>query len=122
MPRRGSAGPASAPARLDERPYGTHADYEGTVDRILFSYSLSMIPPFAAVLERARRDLRTGGRIVVVDFLDARGPVARGLERSHVHLGPARLHALRRLFPRHHEAIRSVGLWTYFLSAGARDA
>ena len=55
-----------------------------------------------------------------MDFLDAWGPVGFGLRRSHVHLGPERLAALRRLFPRHHEAIRSVGLWTYFLFAGAR--
>jgi S-adenosylmethionine-diacylgycerolhomoserine-N-methlytransferase len=105
---------------LDPRPYGSHPDYEGRVDAVLFSYSLSMIPPFEEVLERARLDLRPGGRIAVVDFLDARGPVGFGLRRSHVHLGPERLGALRRLFPRHHEAIRSVGLWTYFLFAGAR--
>jgi S-adenosylmethionine-diacylgycerolhomoserine-N-methlytransferase len=105
---------------LDPRPYGSHAEHEGGVDALLFSYSLSMIPPFEEVLERARLDLRPGGRIAVVDFLDARGPVGFGLRRSHVHLGPERLGALRRLFPRHHEAIRSVGLWTYFLFAGAR--
>ena len=103
---------------LDPRPYGSHAEYEGGVDAVLFSYSLSMIPPFEEVLERARLDLRPGGRIAVVDFLDARGPVGFGLRRSHVHLGRERLRALRRLFPRHHEAIRSVGLWEYFLFAG----
>jgi S-adenosylmethionine-diacylgycerolhomoserine-N-methlytransferase len=100
---------------LDARPYGSHAGYVGTADAILFSYSLSMIPPYDHVLERARRDLRPGGRVVVVDFLDARGPVGLGLRRSHVHLGPERLRALRRLFPSHREAVRSVGLWTWFL-------
>ena len=87
---------------------------------MLFSYSLSMIPPFEEVLERARLDLRPGGRIAVVDFVDARGPVGFGLRRSHVHLGPERLRALRRLFPRHHESIRTVGLWRYFLFTGER--
>jgi S-adenosylmethionine-diacylgycerolhomoserine-N-methlytransferase len=105
---------------LDPRPYGSHAEYEGGVDAVLFSYSLSMIPPFEEVLERARLDLRPGGRIAVVDFLDARGPVGFGLRRSHVHLGRERLRALRRLFPKHHEAIRSVGLWDYFLFVGQR--
>jgi S-adenosylmethionine-diacylgycerolhomoserine-N-methlytransferase len=104
--------------RLDGRPYGTHADFEGQVDRMLFSYSLSMIPPFAAVLERARRDLRSGGRIVVVDFLDAGGSVAFGLERSHVHLGPARRLLLEQLFPQHRIEVASVGLWRYFLFVG----
>jgi S-adenosylmethionine-diacylgycerolhomoserine-N-methlytransferase len=106
---------------LDPRPYGSHAEYEGAADAVLFSYSLSIIPPFREVLERARVDLRPGGRIAVVDFLDARGPVGLGLRRSHVCLGPERLGALRRLFPRHHVSVRSVGLWTYFLFAGARD-
>jgi S-adenosylmethionine-diacylgycerolhomoserine-N-methlytransferase len=105
---------------LDSRPYGSHAEYEGGADAVLFSYSLSMIPPFEEVLERARRDLRPGGRVSVVDFLEARGPVGLGLSRSHVHLGCGRLRALRRLFPRYHEAIRSVGLWEYFLFTGAR--
>jgi S-adenosylmethionine-diacylgycerolhomoserine-N-methlytransferase len=107
---------------LDPRPYGTHADYEGRVDAILFSYSLSMIPPFAAVLERARADLRPGGRVTVVDFLDARGPMSFGLSRSHVHLGPERLEALRRLFPRHRVQTREVGLWRYFLFTGLGPA
>jgi len=105
---------------IDPRPYGSHADHEGLADAVLFSYSLSMIPPFEAVLDRARKDLRPGGRIAVVDFLDARGPVGFGLRRSHVFLGAERLCALRRLFPRHHEAIRSVGLWSWFLFEGER--
>jgi S-adenosylmethionine-diacylgycerolhomoserine-N-methlytransferase len=105
---------------LDPRPYGSHAEYEGAVDAVLFSYSLSMIPPYAEVLERARRDLRPGGRIAVVDFLDAWGPVGLGLRCSHVYLGTERLRALRRLFPPHHEVVRSVGLWTFFLFEGRR--
>lgn len=109
---------ADAPIAIDERPYGTHADYEGAADRILFSYSLSMMPPFAAVLDRARADLRAGGRIVVVDFLDACGPVARALEASHVFLGPARLERLRQLFPEHQVELRSAGLWRFFLFRG----
>jgi S-adenosylmethionine-diacylgycerolhomoserine-N-methlytransferase len=107
---------------LDARPYGSHAEHEGGADAVLFSYSLSMIPPFEEVLERARLDLGPGGRISVVDFVDARGPVGFGLRRSHVHLGEERLRALRRLFPKHHEAIRSVGLWRYFLFRGEREA
>lgn len=107
---------------LDPRPYGSHAAFEGAADAVLFSYSLSMIPPFEEVLDRARKDLRPGGRIAVVDFLDARGPMRFGLRRSHVFLGSERLSALRRLFPRHHEAIRSVGLWSWFLFEGERPA
>jgi S-adenosylmethionine-diacylgycerolhomoserine-N-methlytransferase len=106
---------------LDPRPYGSHAEYEGGADAVLFSYSLSMIPPYEEVLDRARADLRPGGRIAVVDFLDAWGPVAFGLRRSHVRLGEARLAALRRLFPRRGVSVRSVGLWRYFLFNGSCD-
>jgi S-adenosylmethionine-diacylgycerolhomoserine-N-methlytransferase len=109
---------ADSPIAIDERPYGTHGDYQGAIDRILFSYSLSMMPPYAELLARARADLRSGGRIVVVDFLDARPPVARALEASHVFLGPSRLDALRRLFPEHRVEVRSVGLWRFFLFHG----
>jgi S-adenosylmethionine-diacylgycerolhomoserine-N-methlytransferase len=105
---------------LDQRPYGSHAEYEAGADAVLFSYSLSMIPPFEQVLARARRDLSTGGRIVVVDFLDARGPVGFGLTRSHVQLGAARLDALRRAFPDAWVDVRSTGLWRYFLFAARR--
>lgn len=105
---------------LDPRPYGSHAGYESAVDAVLFSYSLSMIPPFTEVLERARLDLRPGGRIAVVDFLDARSPVGFGLRRSHVLLGGERLETLRRLFPSHRADVRSTGLWRYFVFAGTR--
>jgi S-adenosylmethionine-diacylgycerolhomoserine-N-methlytransferase len=104
--------------QIDGRPYGTHSGYEGKADGILFSYSLSMIPPFAAVLDRAKRDLRPGGRIVVVDFLEAKAPVAHGLEQSHVELGPERCLRLQRLFPEHRLEVVSVGLWRYFLFVG----
>lgn len=110
---------SDAPIAIDARPYGTHADYEGAADRILFSYSLSMMPPFTAVLDRARADLRPRGRIVVVDFLDARGPVAHGLAASHVFLGKERLDRLRHLFPEHQVEVRSVGWWRFFLFRGS---
>jgi S-adenosylmethionine-diacylgycerolhomoserine-N-methlytransferase len=106
---------------LDERPYGTHNEYAGAVDRILFSNSLSMMPPFGAVLESARADLRPGGRIAVVDFLDARRPVDRALERSHVFLGEARLRRLQELFPDHRLAVRRAGAWRYYVFAGTRE-
>jgi len=108
--------------RLDPRPYGSHTEYEGAADAILFSYSLTMIPPYTEVLERARRDLRPGGRVVVVDFLEAPGPVGFGLRRSHVQLGPARLELLCRLFETHGTRIRSLGLWSYFVFRGERPA
>jgi S-adenosylmethionine-diacylgycerolhomoserine-N-methlytransferase len=103
---------------VDPRPYGTHRGYQGAAERILFSYSLSMVPPYLDVLEQAARDLRRGGRIVAVDFLDARPPVSWGLRASHVLLGRERLDALCRLFPDHGVEIRTAVSWRFFLFEG----
>jgi S-adenosylmethionine-diacylgycerolhomoserine-N-methlytransferase len=110
---------ASGRARFDPRPYGSHGDYASQADVVLFSYSLSMIPPYAEVLARAKADLRPGGTIAVVDFLTALAPEpATALRRSHVHLGADRLDRLRRLFPVHRTEVRNVGLWRYFQFLG----
>ncbi len=107
---------------FDSRPYGTHAEYRGGADAILFSYSLSMIPPFGSVLDSARADLRPGGRIAVVDFLDAEHPLVGGwLSANHVFLGRARLRRLQALFPRHQLDVRQTPLWSYFLFWGEAD-
>ena len=106
--------------RVDSRPYGSHADYRDSADRVLFSYSLSMMPHYRDVLEAAREDLTAGGRVGVVDFLAAsNGPTRRWLERCHVELGEQRLVTLRELFPRHTVVIRRAALWQYFLFWGA---
>ncbi len=71
-------------------------------ERILFSYSLSMIPQAGAALENAKRSLAPDGKIVIVDFADMQAmplPVRlafqRGwLERFHVH--PVDPHLLER--------------------------
>jgi len=106
--------------RLDPRPYGSHDEYRDGADRVLFSYSLSMMPHYRDVLEAARNDLAAGGRVGVVDFLGAsNGPTKRWLERCHVELGDRRLLALMELFPRHTVVIRRAALWQYFLFWGA---
>jgi S-adenosylmethionine-diacylgycerolhomoserine-N-methlytransferase len=46
---------------------------EAAFDHIMISYSLSMIPNFGAVLERAAAALQPGGRLHIVDFGDQRG-------------------------------------------------
>jgi S-adenosylmethionine-diacylgycerolhomoserine-N-methlytransferase len=104
--------------RLDPRPYGSHTEHEGRAARVLFSYSLTMMPAWERLLERAALDLAPGGRIGVVDFLDARGPLRAGLLRSHVELGPERLAGLSRRFPAHRLEFRWSGLWRHFLFVG----
>ncbi len=112
-------GRCRGPVSLDPRPYGSHDEYADRADHVVFSYSLSMIPPFAAVVARARADLRPGGTIAVVDFLDATsGAIRAWLRASHVHLGPERLALLERTFPAHRVAVRSAGPWSYYLFWG----
>ena len=54
--------------------FAEEADYAplvgGPPDRVLVSYALSMMCDPAAALDRARRALAAGGRVVVVDFGD----------------------------------------------------
>jgi S-adenosylmethionine-diacylgycerolhomoserine-N-methlytransferase len=107
--------------RVDPRPYGSHDGYRRAVDILVFSYSLTMIPPYLHVLDAARDDLAAGGRIGVVDFLDARPPFDRWLAASHVQLGPARLDALKQRFPVHVCETRSAGMWRYFLFWGESE-
>jgi len=43
------------------------------LDRIVFSYSLSMIPPWREAIEHALTSLKPGGRVHIVDFGDQEG-------------------------------------------------
>ena len=106
---------------FDDTPFGVDGRYRASADRVLFSYSLSMIPPFGEVLTAAREALRVGSRIGVVDFLDAGPGVREWLEASHVSLGSERLETLRALFPRHRVHVRRAAGWRYFLFWGDAD-
>ncbi|MFM2092695.1 MAG: hypothetical protein RLZZ127_3184 [Planctomycetota bacterium] len=79
------------------------------LDAVLFSYSLTMIPPWRAALAQALANLKPGGRIGVVDFwvsgADGADPERHGawtrwfwphwFRHDGVELGPDRLRALR---------------------------
>lgn len=43
---------------------------DGPLDRIVFSYALSMIPPWRDAVEHALASLKPGGRVHIVDFGD----------------------------------------------------
>lgn len=73
-------------------------------DRVIFSYSLSMIPAWAAALEAALANLAPGGEIWIVDFWDQAGyprPMAGllslWLSLFHVHHRPELLSYLQQL-------------------------
>ena len=50
-----------------------HFGIAARFDRIVFSYSLSMIPDWRGALARALASLRPGGTIAIVDFGDQKG-------------------------------------------------
>jgi S-adenosylmethionine-diacylgycerolhomoserine-N-methlytransferase len=54
---------------------------EGAVDAVVFSYSLTMIPPWFAALDHAESLLKPGGAIGVVDFHVAQKYPAPGAAR-----------------------------------------
>jgi len=77
---------------------------ERPLDHVVFSYSLSMIPPWRESIEHALRLVRPGGRIHIVDFGDQAGlPRAfrallyGWLALFHVHYRPELLEHLRSL-------------------------
>ena len=66
-------------------------------DKIFFSYSISMIPPWRESIENALQNLAPGGSLYIVDFYDQAGlpslfrnALQRWLELFHVHY-PAEL-------------------------------
>jgi S-adenosylmethionine-diacylgycerolhomoserine-N-methlytransferase len=54
---------------------------EGAADVVTFSYSLTMIPDWFAAVDNARRLLRPGGTVGVVDFYISRKYPSDGLRR-----------------------------------------
>lgn len=55
---------------------------EGFADIVTFSYSLTMIPDWFRAIDQARRILKPGGRIGVVDFYVPRKHPAKGWRRA----------------------------------------
>lgn len=105
---------------LDEEPYGSHARYQGRINGILMAYSLATTDGYEAVIARAYQDLLPGGRISVVDFLDASGPLAPLFRAAGTALGHDRLSSLRRTFPEGRTTISSLGLWQTYSFVGTK--
>ena len=110
---------------LIEAEYGVDPLPEGIapLDAIVFSYSLSMIPEFDRILHRAHSDLRNGGRIVVLDFMNSPSRLMCAWMRSvGVSLGPARTDSIAE-----HFSVTScdrrrawLGLWRYQMLVAQR--
>ncbi len=60
-------------ALADDFNYKTTFDLDQPFDKIFFSYSITMIPPWKESLENAMANLRPGGTLYIVDFYDQAG-------------------------------------------------
>lgn len=70
-------------ALADDFEYGSTFELTDTFDKIFFSYSISMIPPWRESIENALENLKEGGLLYIVDFYDQRdlpGPFRRFLK------------------------------------------
>ena len=64
-------------ALADDFSYDKTFDLSEPFDKIFFSYSISMIPPWRESIENALKNLKRGGEMFIVDFYDQKGlPVA----------------------------------------------
>jgi len=94
-------------------------------NKILLSYSLTLMPAWQPVLETCLEILAPGGSLVVVDFLDCRTPGLGALFRAHqVEFGPERRGWLRQhLDMQTDEEHRAyLGAWNWYLFAGHASA
>ncbi|HEX6278408.1 MAG TPA: class I SAM-dependent methyltransferase [Pyrinomonadaceae bacterium] len=59
-------------ALADDFTFDSTFDLDRPFDKIFFSYSISMIPPWKESLQNALKNLKPGGALFIVDFYDQR--------------------------------------------------
>ena len=93
-------------------------------DLILFSYCLTMVnPDWEKLIQQAKKDLKQGGVVAVVDFDRANlGFYKRFMERNHVRMSGHLKPVLEKLFStRFFKSKRAyLGVWNYFLFIGKK--
>ncbi len=107
---------------LLEKPYGGNDDYNKQFDLILFSYSLTMInPQYVDLIHQAKKDLKEGGYVAVVDFHKANfGFYRKFMKGNHVKLEGQVLPVLLEAFEPVLCKIKPglVGVWNYLMFLG----
>ncbi len=107
---------------LEEKPYGANDEYNGQFDLILFSYSLTMInPQYIDLIHQAKKDLKEGGHVAVVDFHKANfGFYRKFMKGNHVKLEgqvlPVLLENFEPVFCKINVGL--VGVWNYLMFLG----
>ncbi len=115
------------PGQIDliAAPYGEGKyEWQGALDAILFSYSLTMInPQWSELLEAAYRDLKPGGYIAVVDFhYSSKEWFRRHMSNHHVRMEGHLLPVLEQRFATIYRSVKSAygGVWEYVQFVGKK--
>jgi len=106
-------------------PYSTdHNLFEGPIEAVLFSYSLTMInPQWKDLILQAKKDLRTGGIIAVTDFHDSSNKWFKShMSNHHVRMDSHLLPVLETEFtPILQKVARAyAGVWHFLLFTGKK--
>lgn len=107
-------------------PYGQDLEGQnGQYDAILFSYSLTMInPQWEDLLKQAKKDLKVGGYIAVVDFHDSKQSWFKShMGNHHVRMDGHLRPFLRDNFEPIVNKVRSayMGVWEYISFVGKKQ-
>lgn len=97
----------------------------GAHDLVVFSYALTMFNPgWETAISAAHADLKSGGRIAVVDFHDSAFPAfKRWMGVNHVRMDGHLLPLLRSTFKAEVEQTHAAygGVWRYLMFVGRKD-
>jgi S-adenosylmethionine-diacylgycerolhomoserine-N-methlytransferase len=101
---------------LRKMPYQDNdSDLTGKLDAVLFSYSLTMInPQWESLIHRAKKDLKPGGVIAVVDFHNSTiRPFKKHMGNHHVRMDGHLLPVLEQAFEKEVSRVQMAyfGLW-----------
>ena len=110
--------------QLLEQAYATGSQQiDSKVDVILLSYTLTMINPhWENFILQAKKDLRPGGIIAIVDFHDSALPFFKShMSGHHVRMDSHLLPFLKKHFCSEYQAVRPayLGVWQYFMFIGS---
>lgn len=111
--------------QLHAAPYQKGSkQFEQQLDAILFSYSLTMInPQWSELIEQAKKDLKPGGYVAVVDFYDSRFQWFKNhMGNHHVRMDKHLTPFLKEHFQTTWEAPKPAygGIWHYFYYIGRK--
>lgn len=99
--------------------------FEGAMDLVLFSYSLTMInPQWSELIEQAKRDLKPGGMVAVTDFHDSKfGWFKRHMGKNHVRMDGHLTLFLEQHFKTIKKEVNPAygGVWHFFVYLGKKQ-